>query len=131
MAEFEFTNKLLKEAIADAEAVRQTAIENDPKIYKETKENIQDSFNSNSDNKIMIVKVIEKAKMAGEGASLICLKRILEKLENKNGVFINLTYVDSSILDKVYKYLSHVNKQEDQLNEIEKEKEKIVTSFFK
>ena len=28
MAEFEFTNKLLKEAIADAEAVRQTAIEN-------------------------------------------------------------------------------------------------------
>jgi len=32
----------------------------------------------------MIVKVIEKAKMAGEGASLICLKRILEKLENKN-----------------------------------------------
>lgn len=28
MAEFEFTNKLLREAIADAEAVRQTAIEN-------------------------------------------------------------------------------------------------------
>jgi outer membrane translocation and assembly module TamA len=51
--------------------------------------------------------------------------------ENKNGVFINLTYVDSCILDKVYKYLSYVNKQEDQLNEIEKEKEKIVTSFFK
>jgi hypothetical protein len=51
--------------------------------------------------------------------------------ENKNGVFINLTYVDSSILDKIYKYLSYVNKQEDQLNEIEKEKEKIVTSFFK
>ena len=51
--------------------------------------------------------------------------------QNKNGVFINLTYVDSSILDKVYKYLSYVNKQEDQLNEIEKEKEKIVTSFFK
>jgi len=51
--------------------------------------------------------------------------------ENKNGVFINLTYVDSPILDKVYKYLSYVNKQEDQLNEIEKEKEKIVTSFFK
>ena len=36
--------------------------------------------------------------------------------ENKNGIFINLTYVDSSILDKVYKYLTYVNKQEDQLN---------------
>jgi hypothetical protein len=50
--------------------------------------------------------------------------------ENKNGIFINLTYVDSAILDKVYKYLNYVNKQEDQLNEIEEEKQKIVTSFF-
>ena len=30
--------------------------------YIRTKENIQDSFNSNSDNKIMTVKDIEKAK---------------------------------------------------------------------
>jgi len=50
--------------------------------------------------------------------------------ENKNGIFINLTYVDSSILDKVYKYLNYVNKQEDQLNEIEEEKQKIASSFF-
>ncbi len=50
--------------------------------------------------------------------------------ENKNGIFINLTYVDSAILDKVYKYLNYVNKQEDQLNEIEEEKQKIVSSFF-
>ena len=51
--------------------------------------------------------------------------------ENKNGVFINLTYVDSSILDKIYKYLSYVNKQEDQLNEIEDEIQKLASSFFK
>lgn len=51
--------------------------------------------------------------------------------ENKNGVFINLTYVDSSILDKIHKYLSYVNKQEDQLNEIEEEKQKLASSFFK
>ena len=50
--------------------------------------------------------------------------------ENKNGVFINLTYVDSSILDKVYKYLIYVNKQEEQLNELEEQKQKIATSFF-
>jgi hypothetical protein len=50
--------------------------------------------------------------------------------ENKNGIFINLTYVDSAILDKVYKYLNYVNKQEDQLNEIEEEKQKIASSFF-
>jgi hypothetical protein len=50
--------------------------------------------------------------------------------ENKNGVFINLTYVDSSILDKVYKYLIYVNKQEEQLNELEEQKQKIASSFF-
>jgi DNA repair ATPase RecN len=50
--------------------------------------------------------------------------------ENKNGVFINLTYVDSSILEKVYKYLIYVNKQEEQLNELEEQKQKIATSFF-
>lgn len=50
--------------------------------------------------------------------------------ENKNGVFINLTYVDSSIIDKVYKYLIYVNKQEEQLNELEEQKQKIATSFF-
>ena len=50
--------------------------------------------------------------------------------ENKNGIFINLTYVDSNILDKVYKYLTYVSKQEDQLNEIEEEKQKIASSFF-
>ena len=50
--------------------------------------------------------------------------------ENKNGVFINLTYVDSSILDKVYKYLIYVNKQEEQLNVLEEEKQKIASSFF-
>jgi hypothetical protein len=36
MAELEFTNKLLKEAIADAEAVRQTAIENAKLSLEET-----------------------------------------------------------------------------------------------
>ena len=50
--------------------------------------------------------------------------------ETKNGIVINLTYVDSSILDKVYKYLNYVNKQEAQLNEIEEEKQKIASSFF-
>ena len=36
MAEFEFTNKLLREAIADADAVRQTAIENAKLALEET-----------------------------------------------------------------------------------------------
>lgn len=36
MAELEFTNQLLKEAIADAEAVRQTAIENAKLSLEET-----------------------------------------------------------------------------------------------
>ena len=35
-------------------------LENDRKTFKETKENIQDSFNSKCDNKIMIVNEIVK-----------------------------------------------------------------------
>jgi len=51
--------------------------------------------------------------------------------ENKNGVFINLSLVDESIIKELENYLSYVNTQESQLNELEKEKQKIVKSFFK
>ena len=51
--------------------------------------------------------------------------------ENKNGVFINLSFVEEEIINQLDNYLKYVNTQESQLNEIEKEKQKIVNSFFK
>jgi hypothetical protein len=107
----------------------------------ETQENISSLYHTKkyvSDNKYFVdsLKFLKERIESTNTFHQIEILRIFNDNgvlvnENKNGVFINLTYVDSPILDKVYKYLSYVNKQEDQLNEIEKEKEKIVTSFFK
>ena len=51
--------------------------------------------------------------------------------ENNNGTFINLTELNNSIIDKLDKYISYVNEQETQLNEIENEKDRIQNTFFK
>lgn len=51
--------------------------------------------------------------------------------ENNNGTFINLTELDSSIIEKLEKYISYVNEQESQLNEVEIEKTRIQNVFFK
>ena len=51
--------------------------------------------------------------------------------ENNNGTLINLTELESGIIEKLDKYISYVNEQESQLNEIEKEKNRIQKTFFK
>ena len=51
--------------------------------------------------------------------------------ENKNGVFVNLTNVDASVIEVIEKYLSYVNKQEKQLDIIENQKENLTNIFFK
>lgn len=51
--------------------------------------------------------------------------------ENNNGTFINLTELDSTIIEKLDKYISYVNEQESQLNEVENEKTRIQNVFFK
>ena len=51
--------------------------------------------------------------------------------ENNNGTFINLTELNKNIIDKLDKYISYVNEQETQLNEIEIEKNRIQNTFFK
>ncbi len=51
--------------------------------------------------------------------------------ENNNGTFINLTELDSAIIEKLDKYISYVNEQESQLNEVENEKTRIQNVFFK
>ena len=50
--------------------------------------------------------------------------------ENKNGILINLTDVPQHIIDKIYKYISYVEKQEKQLNTVETKKDEIMNSYF-
>lgn len=62
--------------------------------------------------------------------------RILQKQdkitlnENKNGIFINLTNVNNSTIAELKKYLEYVKQQENQLLEIEAEKNKLSNQFF-
>ena len=51
--------------------------------------------------------------------------------ENKNGSFINLTNVDDAVISKITDYLSYVDKQEIQLNEIENQKTELTKHYFK
>jgi hypothetical protein len=50
--------------------------------------------------------------------------------ENRNGVFINLTYLPNDVLMEVVEYMNYVNDQEILLNPIEKQKETYKNSFF-
>jgi hypothetical protein len=50
--------------------------------------------------------------------------------ENKNGVFVNITYISNEIINEITKYLGYVVTQESQLNEIEQQKATICKEFF-
>lgn len=50
--------------------------------------------------------------------------------ENKSGVFINMSLLNTEILQKVLKYIDYVKEQNICLNNIENEKEKYKTEFF-
>jgi len=51
--------------------------------------------------------------------------------ENNNGVFINLTNINKTVIEKIEKYLDYVKKQEKQLTEIELQKDMLSNTFFK
>jgi len=51
--------------------------------------------------------------------------------ENKNGVFVNLTYVSPEIIETISEYIIYVHKQESQLNEIEEKKIVLSNQYFK
>lgn len=51
--------------------------------------------------------------------------------ENNNGVFINLTNINDTVIEEIEKYLDYVKKQEKQLTEIELQKDILSNTFFK
>jgi hypothetical protein len=50
--------------------------------------------------------------------------------ENKNGIHINLTDLDDTMLNDLMDYIKYVNTQELYLNNAEQEKEKYKNTFF-
>jgi uncharacterized protein (UPF0332 family) len=64
-----------------------------------------------------------------------CIFNIFKKYnvqfsENKNGIFINLSEVNSDILKEVSYYLNYLQKQEQVINKIENEKKEYINNFF-
>jgi len=51
--------------------------------------------------------------------------------ENSNGTFVNLSYISDTCVDLLEDYISFVNKQDNQLMNIENEKTNIKNEFFK
>jgi type IV pilus biogenesis protein CpaD/CtpE len=51
--------------------------------------------------------------------------------ENKNGVFVNLSYVNYDVIHKINDYVTFVNKQETQLCEFEEKKILLSNQYFK
>lgn len=51
--------------------------------------------------------------------------------ENKNGVFINLINIKENIINKIEVYLEYVVKQEQQLSDIETQKDELSNIYFK
>jgi len=50
--------------------------------------------------------------------------------ENKYGIHVNLTCLKKEVLEKVKLYISYVNKQETDLNDVEKQKETFKNIYF-
>ncbi len=101
--------------------------------------NTSSFFNNNVENIQEKIIKLKNLKDKIEGIGLFHQNEILRILhnnnisinENKNGVFINLSYVPDNVIDVITNYMTYVSKQECQLNEIEEEKQKITKTFFK
>ena len=51
--------------------------------------------------------------------------------ENKNGVFLNLSYVNLDVIHKINEYVTFVQNQENQMCEFEKKKMTLSNQYFK
>ena len=62
--------------------------------------------------------------------------RLLNKIpsvkinENNNGTFVNLTEQTPEVLNELVKYTNYVDEQQQQINKVENEKEKLEQTFF-
>ena len=61
----------------------------------------------------------------------ILIKNSISVSENNNGIFINLSDLSGDIIDELEKYIEFINKQDNQLLNIETEKNNIKNEFFK
>ena len=60
----------------------------------------------------------------------ILSKNMCKINENKSGVFVNMTFLDKSILDNIEEYLKYMKEQEENLITTEYQKQEFINSYF-
>lgn len=108
--------------------MEETIIEQECMNPEETIEHTA-SFNMFQINNIR--KTIESMNKFNQIEVLRILKNSKATLnENNYGVFINLTNLDYDILKKLDDYIEYVKVQEKNLNNVEKQKETYINTYF-
>jgi len=82
------------------------------KLYK-MRYNIQ---NMNKSNQVEILRILHKYNITIN--------------ENKYGIHINMTELKSDVINALQMYIDYINKQEIELNNLEKEQENYIKTFF-
>ena len=60
----------------------------------------------------------------------IFLQNDIKVNENKSGIFINMSFLDNTIIEKIAKYLNYIQEQENNLNSLETQKEEFKNTYF-
>ena len=84
------------------------------------------------------IEILEKLKTKIESLNkyhqlevLKILSKSLCKInENKSGVYVNLSFLEKSVIDEMIKYLEYIKEQEETFNTMEYQKEEFKNSYF-
>ena len=118
--------------------------------YKGEDEYYNDNDNDNDNDNYIIVKsktmiqrpFTESLKILRDSIEALPIFHQIEILrilyknhitfsENKNGVFLNLSYVNLDVIHKISEYVTFVQNQESQMCEFEKKKMTLSNQYFK
>jgi hypothetical protein len=60
----------------------------------------------------------------------ILSKNLCKLNENKNGVYVNMTFLEQPIIEELEEYIKYMKEQEENLNTTEYQKEEFKNSYF-
>lgn len=99
---------------------------------EQTQEDLQKKYFMNESKLTTIQKSIQamnKHHQIEVGKILYSYKNITLN-ENRYGIFVNLTELDQSVIQKLYEYIFYTNEQENSLLKNENEKAEFKTKYF-
>ena len=94
---------------------------------------LSNNIDIKTNNLISIKKNIEKMDVSNhiELLYLFSKDKNIKFNENSNGTFINLTDLDDSVIEKINNFINYINKQNNEINDIEIKKKYLENIFFK